>query len=224
MADFAVFQIEITKGYDMSAFREAVYLSWGRQLAISGEFIARYYIWRHYIGMTTSLPKWFLSFRKNNLLPLKKFTLSELNPISKAVHDRTFNCSGKQKIFLILQDMKKMLTKAGGNEERTVFLFSDTQIKDCGGMTFTCRIRLGFIQRWSLKMASCSCQSNLFVVGFSGIAVAPRFAVFRNHRFSHDPTWFSCWCLVSLFVGLNRRFMSEKTLAKLAGVPFLVSK
>lgn len=125
--------------------------------------------------------------------------------------------SGKQKIFPILQDMKKMLTKAGGNEERTVFLFSDTQIKDCGGMTFTCRSRWGFIQRWSLKMASCSCQSNLFVVGFSGIAVAPRFAVFRNHRFSHDPTWFSCWCLVSLFVGLNRRLMSEELLQNLQG-------
>ncbi|CAK9029099.1 unnamed protein product [Durusdinium trenchii] len=51
MADFAVFQIEIAKGYDMSAFRE---------------------------------------------------------------------------------DMKKMLTKAGGSEERTIFLFSDTQIKDEG--------------------------------------------------------------------------------------------
>lgn len=51
MADFTVFQIEIAKGYDMSAFRE---------------------------------------------------------------------------------DMKKMLTKAGGNEERTIFLFSDTQIKDEG--------------------------------------------------------------------------------------------
>ncbi|CAJ1405697.1 unnamed protein product [Effrenium voratum] len=51
MADFSVFQIEITKGYDMVAFRE---------------------------------------------------------------------------------DMKKMLTKAGGSEEHTVFLFSDTQIKDEG--------------------------------------------------------------------------------------------
>ena len=149
-----------------------VSLSGGR-LHELGEAVG--YFWRIYtqilylktlyhIGMTTSLPKWFLSFRKNNLLLLKKFTLSELNPISKTVRDRTFNCSGKQKIFLILQDMKKMLTKAGGNEERTVFLFSDTQIKDCGGMTFTCRIRWGFIQRWSLKMASCSCQSNLTVL------------------------------------------------------------
>ncbi|CAE7768654.1 DNAH7 [Symbiodinium sp. CCMP2456] len=51
MSDFTVFQIEITKGYDMNAFRE---------------------------------------------------------------------------------DMKKMLTKAGGSEEHTVFLFSDTQIKDEG--------------------------------------------------------------------------------------------
>ena len=41
MADFAVFQIEITKGYDMSAFREAVHVSWGRQLAISGEFYSQ---------------------------------------------------------------------------------------------------------------------------------------------------------------------------------------
>ncbi|CAE7781950.1 DNAH3 [Symbiodinium microadriaticum] len=30
------------------------------------------------------------------------------------------------------EDMKKMLTKAGGSEEHTVFLFSDTQIKDEG--------------------------------------------------------------------------------------------
>lgn len=29
----------------------------------------------------------------------------------------------------MVQDMKKMLTKAGGSEERTIFLFSDTQIK-----------------------------------------------------------------------------------------------
>ena len=30
---------------------------------------------------------------------------------------------------VMVQDMKKMLTKAGGSEERTIFLFSDTQIK-----------------------------------------------------------------------------------------------
>eukprot|EP00913_Durusdinium_trenchii_P016902 g15890.t1 len=33
---------------------------------------------------------------------------------------------------VMVQDMKKMLTKAGGSEERTIFLFSDTQIKDEG--------------------------------------------------------------------------------------------
>ena len=35
---------------------------------------------------------------------------------------------------------------------------------DCGEWPSTCRIRSGFIQRWSLKMASCSCQSNLTVL------------------------------------------------------------
>ena len=95
-----------------------VSLSGGRSREL-GEAVG--YFWRiysqilylktlYYIGMTTSLPKWFLSFRKNNLLLLNKFTLSELNPISKTVPDRTFN------IFQLFREAEDFPHPAGYEE------------------------------------------------------------------------------------------------------------